>query len=362
MALKNRLLEVHRRLAETQRRGPLLALGRALLSVPAAAYRLAVALRNALYDRGWLSVGSASVPVISVGNISSGGTGKTPFVAWLAHFLSIYRCRPAVLSRGYGRDSRLGVDDENRMLGELIPGAAIVVEPDRLKGAVTAVEQFGCDVLILDDGFQHRRIARDLDIVLIDSLMPFAKGHLLPRGYLREPAASARRAGFVVLTRTDLAAPERLEELKGQLARLAPGVPVACCVHRPVGLRMVAGPGQEPSMEDLAGGRWAAFCGLGNPEGFRLTLAKMGVELGVVRVFPDHHSYTARELETLTAEADAAGCAGLLTTEKDAVKVARALQEPPPLPVLALGVEIDFTEGTELLYKSILRAIGRGGP
>jgi len=362
LSLRASLYRIHRSIADPARRGPLLAAGRALLWPAAAAYGLAVRLRNILYDRAWLKAHPVAVPVISVGNITAGGTGKTPFVAWLARFLVEQGRSPAILSRGYGRDRKLGIDDENRMLGALAPGVPIIVNPDRIEGARTAVARSGADVLILDDGFQHRRIARDLDIVLLDATMPFGGRHLLPRGYLRERPAALRRADVIVLTRTDLVDADRLEELKREVSRLAPDAPFACAVHRPCGLEeMPAGEGaQEHTLERLTAGEWGAFCGLGNPDGFLETLKKVGTDVLLFSFFPDHHRYRAQELKGIFQQAAAAGCEGVITTQKDAVRVATLVErEPATLPLLVLKVEIDVSEGRELLQRNILRALGR---
>ncbi|MHC4480063.1 MAG: tetraacyldisaccharide 4'-kinase, partial [Planctomycetota bacterium] len=245
MAIGARLFRFHRAVISRDRRGPFLLLARALLRGAAGGYGLGVALRNGLYRIGWRRPRRVGVPVISVGNITAGGTGKTPFVAWLARLLVIRKRWPAILSRGYGRDRRLGVDDENALLARLTPQVPIVVNSDRLEGAESAVSQHAADVLILDDGFQHRRIARDLDVVLIDALWPFGAGHLLPRGLLREPLGGLRRAGFFLITRADLVSAGRLRAIKERLSELGPGTPLACCHAAPQRLRPVLQPGME---------------------------------------------------------------------------------------------------------------------
>jgi tetraacyldisaccharide 4'-kinase len=320
---------------------------------------LAAALRNRLYDRGWKRVHRADAPVISVGNITAGGTGKTPLVAWLARLLVIRKMRPAILSRGYGRDPGRGIDDENAVLARLAGGVPVVVDADRVRGAATAVRQHGADVLVLDDGFQHRRLARDLDIVLLDALWPFGAGHMLPRGLLREPLRGLSRAGFLLTTRCDLVTADRLEAIQARLHELAPGVPQACCrtvVHE---LRPLVGEEGNAPPEAMGEGRWLAFCGIGNPEGFRLTLEHAGCKPLALRVFADHERYTEAQVASLLDEAHVAGCAGLLTTEKDAVKVAPLLAGGPAVPVYAVHTDLDFAAGSEALTAAILDAIGR---
>jgi len=336
---------------------------RGLLGCAAACYGLVVRARNACYDRGWKKVHHASVPVISVGNITAGGTGKTPFVAWLAREHLEGHC-PAILSRGYGTDPRSGLDDENRLLETLAPGMPIVVDPDRVRAADLAVARHRARVLIMDDGFQHRRLARDLDIVLVDALAPFGGGlarrpcggHLLPRGLLREPLSGLARADLIVLTRTDLVSDDALRELRAELERHGAHAPVVLAAHRPTGVRVVAGEGGGLTLESLADGRWAALCGIGNPEGFRHTLERLGAEIVQFSAFPDHHRYRPDELEALLSSAAASGCLGVVTTEKDAMKLEHLVAAPPPIPLLALEVRMDIASGRELLEERVLSA------
>lgn len=350
-------------MADPRQRGPLLGACRVALWPPSCLYSAAARLRNVLYDRGLLGARSVELPVISVGNITAGGTGKTPFVAWLARFLKLRRRSPAILSRGYGRDREVGIDDENRMLGSLVPGVPVVVNPDRLEGARVAIEAGQADVLILDDGFQHRRIARDLDVVLLDALMPFGGGRQLPLGYLREPVSGLRRAHLVVLTRTDLVTRDRVEELQRRVSRYVDEENVVCAAHQPsevVALRPGGGR-QQAELGRLSSGRWAAFCGIGNPEAFRQTLLAQGVELAGLHVYPDHHRYRRADLQALMRAAAARGCEGLVTTEKDAAKVERFLGAGAPLPVLVLRVKMAFTRNTRAVARRVVEAVGAGG-
>ncbi len=387
MALNRKIVAFHRRLSDPRQRGAGIALCRALLRPASLGYGAAVCLRNRAYDRGWKGVHRAAVPVISVGNITAGGTGKTPFTAWLTEVLLRRGLRPAILSRGYGRQRRSGLDDENQLLSTLACGVPIVVDPDRVRGASRAVAVHGAEVLVLDDGFQHRRLARDLDIVLVDALNPFGAGsapragaglpdsalpppggHLLPRGLLREPPSALGRADFVVLTRSDQVPQPYIEGLRESLARHGAQPPPALAVHRPVGLRRVGeapprvirrGKGEEPgpALEDLSKGRWGGFCGLGNPEAFRLTLEGLGAELASFAAFPDHHRYRADELASLLEEARQAGCRAVVTTEKDAIKLEALLSPTPPIPVLALQVRMEVAEGRSELERLIASAL-----
>jgi len=340
-------------------KGLLLASARAALCGPAALCGLVVRARNAFYDLGLKESRRAPVPVISVGNVTAGGTGKTPMVAMLAWLLQVHGMRPAILSRGYGGRHGRCVDDENEMLARICGTAAIVVNPDRLQGADTAVRQCGANVLILDDGFQHRRIARDLDIVLIDATCPFGAGRMIPRGLLREPLAGLKRASLLVITRVDLAGKERVAAVRERLARLAPGVPVACCAMAVSGARPAGDPEATPlPPEALREGRWAAFCGIGNPEGFRLALERAGCDVADFTVFADHEAYTAGQLAQLRRRAAGLACRGILTTEKDAMKVEQIDSPGAMPPIYALLVEMGFTEGTDELARAVLSAAG----
>jgi len=359
LATGTALFRLHRAVIDPRRRGLALGVVRAALWPVAALYGLVVRARNALYRAGWLKAHTAPVPVISIGNITAGGTGKTPMVAWLSRLLIIHKMRPAVLSRGYGRDPASGLDDENRMLARLAD-APILADPNRVRGAARAVAEHGADVLIMDDGFQHRRLARDLDVVLIDALWPFGADHMLPRGLLREPLAELRRADFLVVTRANLVSAGELAAILERLSALAPRTPVAVCGIAVAGLRPLAG-APAPGPDGLRRGQWATCCGIGNPEGFLRILEEAGCRLGLIEIFPDHQPYSAAQVRAVLERARAGGCDAVVTTEKDAVKMEPLLRdmERPAPPVYALQIEMDFTEGSAALTNAILKAAGR---
>lgn len=356
MDLGQKLHTFYLRVVDSEASGSAVSVARGLLWPLSLLYSGVVRIRNALYHRGYLSSQRAALPVISVGNITAGGTGKTPFCAWLAAFLQSEGLQPAILSRGYGHDEATGVDDENRMLSSAAPDVPIVINPDRVEGAATARAHAGADVAVLDDGFQHRRLARDVDIVLVDALLPFGGGHLLPRGLLREPPEGLARADVVVITRSDLVSREKLREMCSRIGEFAPDTPVAFAAHRPESLQKLrpgGGREQEP-LDTLMDGRWGAFCGIGNPRGFRETLRETGTDVALFRPFPDHHSYEADELQELMDDAGQAGCDALVTTEKDAGKLLPLLQSLRQVPVYVLTVEMQITENEERL-KALLR-------
>ena len=201
-----------------QRRDLAAALTRIGLSVAEPVYRGAVAARNHAYDHRWLAVHRAGLPVISVGNLTTGGTGKSPFVMWLARQFRDSGQRVCVLSRGYMATTN-GVNDESMELASRLPEIAQVLNRDRVAGAKKALQEKQAQVLLLDDGFQHRRLHRDLDIVLIDAAQPFGFDRLLPRGLLREPKRSLARADFVLITRADAITPDSLRLLQAEIRR-----------------------------------------------------------------------------------------------------------------------------------------------
>jgi tetraacyldisaccharide 4'-kinase len=321
-----------------------------LASLP---YGLAVRLRNLAYDRGWKRSYRSGVPVVSVGNLTAGGTGKTPMVEFVARFYRQLDRRVAILSRGYGSDE--GRNDEALVLEENLPDVPHLQGPDRAALADVAVEELESEVLVLDDGFQHRRLARDLDLVLIDATDPWGGGHLLPRGLLREPPSGLRRADAVVLTRCDQAAPEALADLRRRVARLAPGKPVAEAVHRPETL--VNSSGAAEALARLQERPVAGFCGIGNPEAFRRTLVDLGSRLVDFHTYPDHHAYGREDVDALRERARGLPCDALLvTTQKDLVKL--RVDQLAGRPLWAVRVGLAFRSGQAEVEALLRRAQG----
>lgn len=302
-----------------RRRGLVAGALRGGAAVASLGYAWAVARRNRLYDVGVTQVMPAGVPVVSVGNITTGGTGKTPVVAWIVEQLRAHGRRPGILSRGY-RALDGEENDEKRLLDLLCPGVPHVQGADRVAGASRAVKEHGCDVLVLDDGFQHRRLARDLEIVLIDALNPWGYGRLLPRGLLREPAASLQRADVVVITRADLASRDALAALRSEIARHTTAETMEGVFAAD---RLISSSGARLDLARAQGRRAAAFCGIGNPDGFAATLAASGLAVApaAFRAFGDHHHYTSADVEAIGRWARDRSAELLLTTRKDLVKL-----------------------------------------
>jgi tetraacyldisaccharide 4'-kinase len=309
-------------------------------------------LRRWAYRRGLLPAAAAEAPVICVGNLTAGGTGKTPMAAWVAARLLEAGRRPAILTRGYKPAG--GRSDEAELLRRLCE-AAVVVGADRVAGARAAVAA-GADALVMDDGFQHLRLRRDLDVVLIDATRPFGFGRCLPRGLLREPPAALRDAGAVVVTRSDAVSVEALARLRGRLSGLAPAAGVHAAVHEPAAL--LDDRGRQHPPDALAGRRAFAFCGLGNPEPFFALLGRLGVRLAGRRALDDHVAYTPAVLAALRQAAGACDADVAITTQKDAVKLPAAAL---PRAVWQLAVRMKILDGREALVRRILDAVGGQG-
>lgn len=345
--------ERYHSLVRGEARGLGAALVRGGLWVVSVPYGIAVRLRNRLYDWNWLARHRARVPVISVGNLTLGGTGKTPCVEWIARYFRQRAVRVAILSRGYG--SREGRNDEAFVLEENLPDVPHLQHPDRVALAETAVTELESEVLILDDGFQHRRLHRNLDIVLIDATNPWGHGRLFPAGLLREPASSLHRAGMILLTRCDLVRRDGLRKLGERVKRLAPGVPVAETRHRLA--CFVNSAGATRSLEELSGSAAAAFCGIGNPDAFRQSLAKLGTNVVAFRTFADHRDYTREDVEDLRAWARGQREGTVLfTTQKDLVKLRVARLGEREL--WALRIELEVGAGQEALEQRLQSACG----
>ncbi|WP_406695318.1 tetraacyldisaccharide 4'-kinase [Singulisphaera sp. Ch08] len=324
------------RLVRGESRTPGARLARVGLRMAAAGYGLAVAVRNARYNRGGSAVQGVAVPVIAVGNLTLGGTGKTPMVEWIARWYRARGLRVAILSRGYGQDD--GVNDEGRVLEENLPDVPHLQGADRVRLAEVAVEEIDSEVLVLDDGFQHRRLKRDLDIVLLDALEPFGLGWIFPRGLLREPVRSLRRAGVVVLSRADLVPESTRTAIRTEAERRAGPLRWVEARHAPLDLLDADGP--TSSIASLAGQSVAAFCGIGNPDGFRKTIEPLVGKLVGFRAWPDHHSYTAADVADLTTWARGLKADLVLTTQKDLVKLRASNLGAVPLRALRIGLEV----------------------
>jgi len=387
---------------------------RAVLTLLSWPYAAAVRVRNHLYSTGRLKAHRAGVPVLCVGNLTTGGTGKTPLVVWLCRYLQERQVRGAILTRGY--KMRKGtLSDEPALLSAQCSGVAVVVNPDRVAGAAEAVRRHGAQVLVMDDGFQHRRLARDLDIVAIDATQPSGcssmgvpprnshvfslsslwnrvarpnlfervfpcdgtrhsehrpntctdpesrarcpcHGKVLPAGLLREPVTGLRRVHAVVLTRCDQVSEETLKHIEDDVRRINPDLVVARSIHAPVAIKTREGP--EIGLDQLRSRRIFAFCGIGNPESFFHAIEHLGGVLAGAKVCEDHYRYASGDLEQIYREAAAGEASLILTTQKDWTKISR-LADPRNQPPLAyLAIDLQITAGAEELTALLDRVLG----
>ncbi|MGH9744164.1 MAG: tetraacyldisaccharide 4'-kinase [Candidatus Acidiferrum sp.] len=291
-----------------------------------------VRTRAWLYEKGWLKQGHLRGKVISVGNLTVGGTGKTPMVLWLAEkFLSEGK-RVAILSRGY-RGSDGTSDEIELMKGRLQGGVAFGVGKDRFAEGRRIESETPIDIFLLDDGFQHLPLARDLDILLVDASRPVHRSALLPAGSLREPISAMRRADLLVLTRVERQ-PGSLEAV-GKLKQY----PVFAAITRLVGFRRLGNPTLLNSNE-IGVGPFFAFCGIGNPEAFVRDLESWAIPLAGRVFFRDHHRYDANDVNTLEKAAETAGAKAFVTTEKDAHNLASVKFKNLPIYIAVINLEV----------------------
>ena len=338
-----------RDLVSGRSRGLAAAVARFGLRVAEVPYALAVRWRNRRYDTGAAKTHRVGVPVVSVGNLTLGGTGKTPMVEWIARWYRQQGVRVTVVSRGYGAEAG-GRNDEAVALEQNLPDVPHVQDPDRVAAAKLAIEEFQSQLILLDDAFQHRRIARDLDVVLLDALEPFGFDHVFPRGTLREPPHGLRRADVVALSRADMLDRPQREEIWRTVRRHAPQ---AVCLEITHAARaLISSSGEEEPLETLRGRPVAAFCGIGNPAGFRHTLETCGYRVADFREFPDHHPYSRADVESLAAWADGLEVAAVLCTHKDLVKL--DIDQLGRRPLRAIRIGLDFLTGQDPLEGRLL--------
>ncbi len=329
---------------------------RFVLGAASAGYSIAVQFRNFLYSAGLLKAHRTEAAVISIGNITTGGTGKTPLVVWLCkQIISDSQC--AILTRGYKSRTQETeyLTDEPAIFAESCPEVKVIVNPDRVAGAEEAAIKFGTKVLILDDGFQHRRLARDLDIVAIDATLPFGYGRILPAGLLREPVSSLKRAGAVVITRCDQIAENELRGLEKKLQLINPDMVIARSIHAPAEVKSIDN--KEISLEGLKGKKIFAFCGIGNPGSFLSTIKTAGAGLAGSKIFNDHHHYTEDCITDIFEQAERLKADLILTTQKDQNKIPRPALTKKEIPLAYMGIEIKFLSGEEKLWGLIEKTL-----
>ncbi|MDY6850992.1 MAG: tetraacyldisaccharide 4'-kinase [Thermodesulfobacteriota bacterium] len=341
--------------------------------IPAGIYGLAVRLRLWLDRKGFWGARTLPAWVISVGNLTVGGTGKTPAVILIARSMRDRGYRTAVLSRGYRSRSSERVNvvsdgeniilepdqagDEAYLMAGRLPGVPVLTGPGRWSVGRYALDRFKTQVFVLDDGFQHRHLARDVNLLLLDAAQPWGNGRLLPAGALREPRDQARRAGAFLLTRAEQLPSGLMEELE----RDFPGRPIFTARHKPTRLVRLADE-KEETPGYLAGRRVLAFCGLARPRTFLKTLAGLGAEVVLFIQWPDHYQPKDRDLKMLETKAQELGLDEAVTTAKDAVKLAgRALgrETVKGLDVWVLEVEMEILDRADE-FMGMLEPTGKG--
>lgn len=332
---------------------------RFLLRIISAGYRTAVFLRNFAYNKGILTVREVEVPVISIGNITTGGTGKTPLVIWLCNLLKDKSIPCAVLTRGYkAQDAE--IIDEPAILARSCPEARVIVNADRVTGAVKAINDYGAKVLVMDDGFQHRRLHRNLDIIAIDATCPFGFDRMLPAGFLREPKTAIKRAQAVIITRYDQCSLEKTDELVNKIKKIAPNITIAKATHKHTCAKMMKG--RQFSIEELKEHDIYAFCGIGNPDAFLGNLKDYGFKVKGSKVFNDHHDFTEDDMSVIFEDAKKAEANLILSTEKDWVKTALLVKDRFDIDFAFLTLELDFIEGVDKIEALIDAAISSQQP
>lgn len=370
------------RLIHGEERGFVAALLLVVLNLLSQVYGAAIALRLFLYKQGILQTHRLPCRVISLGNITVGGTGKTPTAQKLAATIRDMGFKVAILNRGYrskwqgdvgvvsdGRHIHMTASeagDEAYLLAKNLPGIPVLIGKNRALSGQYASEHFQVDVVILDDGYQHWQLQRDFDIVLIDALNIFGNNYLLPRGTLREPLKNLVRADAVLLTKVDQSSDDALATIRATLASYNDKAIIVESVHNPQGFSEVenwykdATTGILPS-DTLTGSKVLAFSGIGNPSSFEQTLADLGIDLIAAVRYPDHYEYAMTEMQRLMQQAVEVGAQALVTTAKDAVKIpSEFIHSHRPLPVYVLGIEVKVVDGGGELMNYIRQVVTDG--
>jgi tetraacyldisaccharide 4'-kinase len=331
------------------------------LSIP---YGIVAALRR---RRGMSNARRLSVPVISVGNITCGGTGKTPTVEMIVRDLRARGRQPTILSRGYRASSRVdgredAVNDEFLVLDENLGGVPHLLGRERFETGTRAIEG-GADVIVLDDGFQHVRLERDLDMVLLDASCPFDNGCVLPAGLLREPLGALRHADLIAITRCELVGKDRIARIRERIENRFPGTPVVLLETQAIDWKDVRG-GESRALEALRGNTVSILHAIGNAGSFHSTLDRLGVVYAQTHEFPDHHTYRPEEIDRVATSARDDGIDTVVMTQKDAVKLRgdefRAPMEG--LTWLSLSIRQAIRDGRDLYEAALDRALAANHP
>jgi tetraacyldisaccharide 4'-kinase len=334
---------------------------RLLLAPLAVLYSVGVRVRNARYDRSPRASFRVDLPVISIGNITVGGTGKTPVVIETVRHLQRLGHEPVIVTRGYAAAAG-ETSDEVMEFSETLPGVTVIVNPDRVAGAEATGAEAGADCVVLDDGFQHRRLRRDLDVVVIDALDPWGGGWVLPVGRLREPLGGLARAHLFVISRSNQVPSSEVERIEGVLSEYAPEATVLRAAVKP---ESVVYPGERrENAEALAYHAVLPVCGIGNPATFLRCVEQLAGRVCPAMVFRDHQRYNRRHVRKVIAVARRSGADLVVTTRKDWVKLAPlwsdcAVKAAPDL--VRLDVRLELQDGDGEFDEQLRRTVERRG-
>jgi tetraacyldisaccharide 4'-kinase len=323
-------------------------------------YGLIIILRNLFFDIGFFKTHKVKVPVISVGNLTAGGTGKTPIVEFFTDYLLRQNKKVGVVSRGYKRstkgtlvvsDGKLLVQnasecgDEPYQIALKYPNATVIVDEDKYRSAKLATEKYGCDIILVDDGFQHRKLHRDLDIVVVDVTRHPFEENLLPAGLRREPLSALKRADAIIFSRWN-------EEIKFDYDVFA-SVPLNAKVKFKPSKLISFNTGETLQLDSAAGKKCTAFCGLGNPDSFTRTMRAMGLEIITNRVFNDHHLYKSKDINFINKEFLKNKSDLIITSEKDTMRLLKHKNELKDLPLYYIEISAHFIDGEKQILERI---------
>ena len=356
MISKTTLLEI----ISCRRKGLIPAAVRALLWGLTPLYAAVIYLRNKKYALKSESVTQVSVPVISIGNLTTGGTGKTPMVIWVCRYLRSVNQRVAVISRGYGsktNDAGMAMpNDEALEMQHRLPDVPQLQDPDRIKSAMIAIEELETECIVLDDGFQHRRLHRDLDVVLIDATNPFGYGYVLPRGLLREPLKNLKRADAIIVTRCEQVEAAKISSIVSTIQSHCKEDCIVCqCQTVPTA--WIQYNGQSAPVEQWSDEPVFVCCAIGNPDSFLATTRQAGVNIVGSHFFDDHHQYSRTDLEQIVEMARRSGAGRVICTHKDLVKI--AVNQFAGIPIFALQADIALISGAENFQTALQRTLER---
>lgn len=325
-------------------------------------YFFIILLRNFLYNRGIFKIHKLNAEVISIGNITWGGTGKTPITVFLAEMLARKNIKPCILMRGYGKD-------EPKLIERLMPGVPLMVGKDRVRNGKKAINEYGVNVMLMDDGFQYRRLYRDLDIVCIDALSPFGNGWMIPAGPMREELFSLKRADVFIITKAELIRDKGVvQNLEGRLRRINPSAVIVKAAYRPVYFYTISG-GDKVNIDQFNNKEIVLISGIGSPASFEKMIFNFGLKINKHFIFQDHHWYSKEDLEIIEKYCRKNNIDTIITTEKDAVRLetmedGRRMTDDkqqttnskrPTAIILVLKIKVEIVENEEGLYNRLSR-------